>query len=69
MNCGETTAPKLVVDGIKVLLKSLYSNIEMMGCESNARPIPAAFDAITSAYTLKHDRLFLQHQADQFQVI
>ncbi len=64
MDCGDTTAPKLIVDGIKVLLKSIYGQRDLMLCDMNIRPIPDAFGAITGAYSLKHDRLFMQYQIE-----
>ncbi len=62
MNCGDDTPAKLIVDGIKILLKSIYGQRDIMSCEMDSRTVPAAFHAITGAYDLKHDRLFLQYQ-------
>lgn len=64
MDCGDTTPAKLIVDGIKILLKSLYGQRDLMMCDMDVRPIPQAFCAITGAYNLKHDRLFMQYQVD-----
>lgn len=64
MSCGDASIPKLIVDGVKILLKSLYGQRDLMTCDMDVRPIPDAFSAITGPYNLKHDRLFMQYQCE-----